>query len=101
MQFALSCWILAILYPSTPSQALTLKSRSSSDLFLPIYILHLTKGVTMSSVDTITSSAQAVCDILKNAQAKTLEQATKQMELTITMSVGKEIGKGSQTDIVA
>jgi hypothetical protein len=55
----------------------------------------------MSSVDTITSSAQAVCDILKNAQAKTLEQATKQMELTITMSVGKEIGKGSQTDIVA
>ncbi|MBN1604096.1 MAG: hypothetical protein JW915_20970 [Chitinispirillaceae bacterium] len=55
----------------------------------------------MSSTEAITSSAQAVCDILKNAQAKTLEQAKKQMELSITMSVGKEVGKGSQTDIIA
>jgi hypothetical protein len=55
----------------------------------------------MSSTEAITSSAKAVCDILKNAQNKTLDQAKKQMELSVALSVGKESGKGSQADFVA
>jgi hypothetical protein len=55
----------------------------------------------MSSTEAITRSAQAVCDILKNAQSKTLEQAKKQMELSVKLSVGQETGKGSQADFTA
>ncbi len=55
----------------------------------------------MSSTDAITQSTQAVTDILKYAQAKSLDQAKKEMELTVKMSLGKEAGKGSQADFVA
>jgi hypothetical protein len=55
----------------------------------------------MSSTSAITQSTQAVADILKYAQAKSLDQAKKEMELTVKMSLGKEGGKGSQADFVA
>jgi hypothetical protein len=55
----------------------------------------------MSSTNAITQSTQAVNDILKYAQAKSLDQAKKQMELTVKMSLGKESGKGTQADFVA
>ena len=55
----------------------------------------------MSSTNAVSQSAQALGDILQYAQAKTIDQAKKQMELTVKMSVGKEGGKGSQADFVA
>jgi hypothetical protein len=55
----------------------------------------------MSTTNAITQSAQALGDILQYAQAKTLDQAKKEMELTVKMSLGKEGGKGSQVDFVA
>jgi hypothetical protein len=71
--------------------------------FLPIKVVDDTtkRRKIMSSTEAITSSAKAVCDILKNAQDKTLDQAKKQMELSVALSVGKESGKGSQADFVA
>lgn len=72
-------------------------------VFLPIKVEQstLSKDETMSSTSAITQSTQAVADILKYAQAKSLDQAKKQMELTVSMSLGKESGKGSQADFVA
>lgn len=55
----------------------------------------------MSSTSTVSQSAQALGDILQYAQAKTLDQAKKQMELTVKMSLGKEGGKGSEIDLSA
>jgi hypothetical protein len=49
----------------------------------------------------ITSSANAVNQILMAANAAELKQAEKLMKLAVTMTVGTEAGKGQNIDVSA
>jgi hypothetical protein len=55
----------------------------------------------MDAVSQITSSANAVNQILMAANAASMKQAEKLMKLAVTMTLGQEAGKGQNIDVSA
>ncbi len=53
------------------------------------------------SPDMVAQSVEAVCQVMKAAQAQYIELAEKMIKVTTEIAVGIETGKGKLLDIIA
>lgn len=53
----------------------------------------------MDSIAMVSQSVEALNQVLKNAQSKSINAAENLMKVNVQMAVGKELNKGQSLDI--